>query len=55
VLGRIYEAWKAAGAENSSLGLPISDEYNTVNGPRSDFVGGSLLFDPHTGAVSRLP
>lgn len=55
VLGRIYEAWKAAGAENSMLGLPISDEYNTVNGPRSDFEGGSLLFDPHTGAVSRLP
>ncbi|MCJ0905210.1 N-acetylmuramoyl-L-alanine amidase [Rhodococcus sp. ARC_M6] len=55
ILGRIYEAWKALGAENSTLGLPISDEYHTVDGERSDFEGGSLLFDTYTGTVTRLP
>lgn len=54
VEGSIRERWAALGWETSYLGYPTSDEYSVPGGRRSDFQGGSLVWDAATGRVTAL-
>lgn len=51
VYGGILARYLAEGGPGSFLGLPRTDEYAVPGGRRSDFVGGSLVYDAATGAV----
>jgi len=42
--GEILNAWKTLGGVTSILGMPISDEYNFLDGKRQDFENGHWLF-----------
>lgn len=48
VRGRIRDAWKETGWEAGPLGYPISDEYAVPEGRKSDFEGGSIVWDAKT-------
>ncbi len=52
VRGAIRQRWASMGWETSALGYPISNEYAVAGGRRSDFQGGSILFDSATGATT---
>jgi|GEM_PF-4332118 len=54
VHGAIREAWAQAGWEQGSLGYPRSDEYDVPGGRRSDFEGGSLVWNAATHVVTRV-
>ncbi len=51
VVGAIRDRWAGLGWENSALGFPVTDEYPVAGGARSDFSGGSILWDARTGAT----
>lgn len=53
VNGAIRDKWASLGWENSSLGYPVSDEYDVPGGRRSDFQNGSLVWDASTGVVTQ--
>ncbi|WP_369052946.1 family 43 glycosylhydrolase [Kineococcus terrestris] len=53
VRGAIQSAWGDTGWEAGPLGFPVSDEHEVPRGLRSDFEGGSLVFDTVTGEVTR--
>lgn len=52
--GAIRSKWQSMGWETGSLGYPTSDEYAVPGGRRSDFQGGSLVWDAATGVVTVL-
>ena len=52
VHGAIRDAWAGQSWERDWLGFPTSDEYSVSNGRRSDFQGGSIVWDSHNGAIS---
>ncbi|MCV2489582.1 PQQ-dependent sugar dehydrogenase [Geodermatophilus sp. YIM 151500] len=52
VQGAIGARWAELGREESFLGYPTSDEYAVPGGRRSDFEGGSLMWDAVTGQVT---
>lgn len=54
VHGAIRGRWSAMGRENSWLGFPTSSEYAVPGGRRSDFEGGSILWDAATGTIRVL-
>ncbi|WP_228394986.1 PQQ-dependent sugar dehydrogenase [Modestobacter roseus] len=54
VEGAIRDRWAGLGWERSWLGYPTSDEYSVPGGRRSDFEGGSLVWDASTGQVTEL-
>ncbi|MCZ4559032.1 N-acetylmuramoyl-L-alanine amidase [Rhodococcus maanshanensis] len=54
VLGKIFETWQTSGLDSGSLGLPTSDEYTVPDGKRTDFEGGSLIFNEVTGIVTTI-
>lgn len=51
VKGAIRLRWRDRGWETSYLGFPISGEYNTPTGKRSDFQNGYITYNGTTGAV----
>jgi uncharacterized protein with LGFP repeats len=51
VRGSIRTEWRRLGAQRSFLGYPVTDEYATAGGARSDFQGGYATWDRATGAV----
>jgi len=51
VYGAILSKYNEVGACQSSLGIPVSDEYAYAGGRRSDFQGGYIQWSPGTGAV----
>lgn len=54
VHGPLAASWQAAGAQDGSLKLPISDVVTQPSGVQvSDFEGGRLSYDPATGQVTR--
>ncbi|MCD2193001.1 N-acetylmuramoyl-L-alanine amidase [Actinomycetospora endophytica] len=52
VSGPILDAWRARGAERSSLGLPTGDEHAVDGGRAQQFEHGVLRVDGATGAVA---
>ena len=48
VLGRIRDAWAAAGWEAGALGYPISNEYAVTGGRASDFQHGTITWTQAT-------
>ena len=52
VHGAILARYLELGGPSSGLGLPTSDEQAVPGGARSDFTGGSLVWQAATGAVS---
>jgi len=52
VTGAIRDRWAALGWENGALGFPTSDEYSVTGGRRSDFAGGSIVWNAATGALT---
>ena len=53
VVGAIYTSYLAEGAEDGSLGVPLTGEYAVPGGRRSDFAGGSLTWTAGTGGIVR--
>ncbi|MFC3451777.1 PQQ-dependent sugar dehydrogenase [Amycolatopsis speibonae] len=51
VRGAIRNRWRQLGWETSYLGFPISGEYNTPTGKRSDFQNGYITYNGATGAI----
>ncbi|WP_164860633.1 NlpC/P60 family protein [Rhodococcus sp. X156] len=51
VHGAIRDRWKSMGWETGALGYPTSDEYKVSEGKRSDFQGGSIIWNAKTGAT----
>lgn len=49
--GRIFDKWASIGWENSSLGYPVTDEYDAQPGRANDFEYGSITWRPETGAL----
>lgn len=49
VHGAIRDAWANSGWELGPLGYPVSDEYDAPGGRRSDFQGGSIIWDASSG------
>ncbi|WP_307851872.1 N-acetylmuramoyl-L-alanine amidase [Williamsia sp. CHRR-6] len=55
LLGAIGKAWTSAGAETSSLGLPVSGENTAVDGVITQaFQFGTLVFNRATGVVVQV-
>jgi len=52
VHGGILGAYLRHGGAESTLGLPVSDEYDVPGGRRSDFQGGHILWDYGTRSAS---
>ncbi|GAB3720898.1 PQQ-dependent sugar dehydrogenase [Amycolatopsis oliviviridis] len=52
VKGAIRLRWRDLGWETSYLGFPISGEYTTPTGKRSDFQNGYITYNATTGAVA---
>ncbi len=52
VHGAIRDAWAGQSWEQDWLGFPTSDEYSVDNGRRSDFQGGSIVWDSRTNTTS---
>ena len=52
VSGPIRDVWAAEGWENSEFGFPVSDEYDVEDDLiAQDFEGGTLAYNPYSGAV----
>jgi GH25 family lysozyme M1 (1,4-beta-N-acetylmuramidase) len=51
IQGAIRARWAALGWERGQLGFPVSDEYAIPGGRRNDFVHGSIIWTPSTGAI----
>jgi len=51
VAGLIYRAYVALGAEQSRLGLPMTDMYKVTNGLRQKYERGWLTYNAHRGKV----
>lgn len=54
IQGAIYDKWQSLGAQNSSLGFPISDELPTPDGVGryNFFEGGAIYWTPQHGAYA---
>ncbi len=52
VHGAIRDSWAGQSWERDWLGFPTSDEYTASGGRRSDFQGGSIVWDSSNGAIS---
>ena len=52
VHGAIRDSWAGQSWERDWLGFPTSDEYSVSGGRRSDFQGGSIIWDASNGAIS---
>lgn len=54
IQGAIYDKWQSLGAQNSSLGFPISDELPTPDGigRYNFFEGGAIYWTPQHGAYA---
>ena len=53
LVGKIAEAWLQQGLDAGPLGMPTSKQYNpTADTVRVDFEGGSIDYNPLTGAVN---
>jgi hypothetical protein len=52
VHGAIRDRWGDEGWENGALGYPTSDEYGVPEGRRSDFEGGSIVWNASTFQTS---
>lgn len=52
VHGAIRDSWAGQSWERDWLGFPTSDEYSVSAGRRSDFQGGSIVWDASNGAIS---
>jgi uncharacterized protein with LGFP repeats len=50
VQGDIFRLWASLGYQASCLGLPVSDEYPSGGGSRSDFEGGYVTWTPADGS-----
>jgi uncharacterized protein with LGFP repeats len=55
VHGALYTAYNTRGGPTGSLGFPVSSVYTSGSKRRSDFENGSLVYDPATGQVIRIP
>lgn len=55
VVGDVFRRYSALGGATGPLGLPTSDAYSWKGKRRVDFQGGSLVEDPATRAITRLP
>jgi uncharacterized protein with LGFP repeats len=55
VRGAIRSRWASMGWERSWLGYPVSHEYTTPAGARSDFEHGSIVWDATTGTTQTIP
>lgn len=53
--GPIYTEYVHLGGPAGTLGFPTTDPYASDGLTRVDFQHGSLVFDPSTGTVTRLP
>jgi hypothetical protein len=53
--GPILDAWRARGADRSSLGLPTGEEYTTSAGRAQAFEHGVLRWNRTSGATSITP
>ncbi|OKK21864.1 hypothetical protein AMK16_00930 [Streptomyces sp. CB00455] len=51
VYGSIRKKWIALGADKSTLGFPVSDEYEVAGGPREDFQKGYIRHNRVTGTT----
>ena len=51
MVGAIFTRYLAEGAEDGSLGVPLTGEYAVPGGVRADFVRGSLTWASGTGEV----
>jgi uncharacterized protein with LGFP repeats len=54
VYGAIHARWAAMGRERSALGYPVSGEYDVPGGRRSDFQGGSIVYQRATDTTEVL-
>ena len=52
VVGRIRDAWAAAGWESGELGYPISNEYAVTGGRASDFQHGTITWTQSTDTTA---
>ena len=52
VHGAIRDAWAGQSWERGWLGFPTRDEYSVSGGRRSDFQGGSIVWNARSGAIS---
>lgn len=52
IQGRIIEHYQALGYEQSFLGYPTSDEYDTYGGKASNFQNGYIVYNYATGAAT---
>ncbi|MGF7239584.1 MAG: GH25 family lysozyme [Frankia sp.] len=55
VRGAILSAYLARGDTASSLGAPVSDQYQVAGGRMSAFQGGYLFWDASTNVVTLIP
>ncbi|WP_161500876.1 hypothetical protein [Embleya scabrispora] len=55
VWGSIRETWAAQGWETGPLGFPTSAEYGVMAGAGSDFEGGHIRWNMHTGGTTVYP
>lgn len=54
VRGAIRDRWSSMGWERSSLGYPVSDEYDVPGGRQNDFQRGRIRWDARTGVTTAL-
>jgi uncharacterized protein with LGFP repeats len=54
VRGAILQRWKEYGGAPSTLGYPVTGEYDVPGGRRSDFQAGSITWTPAGGPVVRV-
>ncbi|MCZ2804327.1 hypothetical protein O2W18_04365, partial [Modestobacter sp. VKM Ac-2983] len=54
VYGAIRNRWAELNWEQGPLGYPVSGEYDVEGGRRSDFQGGSIVWDRATGGTEVL-
>jgi hypothetical protein len=55
VHGALYTAYNSYGGASGSLGFPVTNVHSDGSKRRSDFEHGSLIYDPATGRVTRIP
>ena len=51
VVGAIFTRYLTEGAEDGSLGVPLTGEYAVPDGMRADFAAGSLIWTSRTGEI----
>ena len=54
VRGAIRARWAGMGWERSTLGYPVSNEYDVPGGRRSDFQQGAIVWEARTGETTVL-